>query len=116
MIGIQAPLVLGCALWTLAAGAGTASIWYVGPQGTPSGQGTRESPWDIESALLGKHPVKAGDTVYLLGGTYRRRPQEQFDVTLVGEANKPIHVRAAPHERATIDGGLNVKAPTAHVW
>src|SRR5438105_3705454 len=85
--------------WTLLAGTSRtaqAATWYVGPHGAPAGQGTKESPWDIESALLGKHPVQPGDTVYLLAGTYRRRPREQFEVTLAGAEGRPVHVRPAP--------------------
>jgi hypothetical protein len=99
-----------------AATAAVAADWYVSPRGTPQGKGTRESPWDIESALLGKRSVKAGDTLYLLGGTYRRRPDEKFAVRLVGAEGKPIHVRPAPGERATIDGGLSIQNPSAHFW
>ena len=54
--------------------AAPASEWYVGPKGTPGGSGTPASPWDVESALLGKRGVRPWDTIYLLGGTYRRRP------------------------------------------
>lgn len=90
--------------------------WYVGPDGKPGNPGTKEEPWDIESTLDGKQKVAPGDTLYLLAGTYRRRPKEQFDVRLVGTGEKPVHVRPAPGARATIDGGLAVQAPSAHVW
>ena len=106
----------------LAAVAATASAdeWYVGPAGSPDAKGTPDAPWDIESTLLGARPVKPGDTVYLLPGTYRRRPKEQFEVKLVGAEGKTIHVRPAPGmppgQRATIDGGLIVFDPSAHLW
>src|SRR5262249_21049126 len=29
---------------------------------------------------------------------------------------KPVHLRPAPGERATIDGGLLVQEPSAHLW
>jgi hypothetical protein len=109
------------AVWALVLAAATAcpalaATWYVGPAGSVEGQGTKASPWDLESALLGRRVVQPGDTIALLGGTYRRRPQEQFEVRLVGAEGKPIHVRAAPGERATIDGGLVMHEPSAHVW
>lgn len=100
----------------LLAEPGGAMSWYVSPQGTPTGGGTKESPWDIESALLGAHPIQPGDTIYLLGGTYRRRPQEQFEVKLVGAEGKPIHIRPAANEHVIIDGGLLVQEPSAYVW
>ncbi len=104
------------ALLALAAPVARAADWYVGPAGSPKGKGTREAPWDVVSALGGKQPVKPGDTLYLLAGTYRRRPQELFEVRLVGAEGKPIQVRPAPGARATIDGGLSVQPPSAHVW
>lgn len=96
--------------------AGYAADWYVGPNGNAGNRGTRESPWDIGSALDGRKEVQPGDTVYLLEGTYRRRPKELFDVRLKGAADKPIHVRPAPGQRARIDGGLAIQSPSSHVW
>ncbi len=93
-----------------------AAEWYLGPEGKATNAGTKEAPWDIASALDGKQKVAAGDTLYLLAGTYKRRPKEQFDVRLVGTEEKPIHVRPAAGAQATIDGGLAVQAPSAHVW
>jgi hypothetical protein len=100
----------------LIAATGVAADWYVAPDGTPEGKGTRQAPWDIASALAGRQSVQPGDTVHLLGGTYRRRPQEQFEVKLVGTAQAPVHVRPAAGQRATIDGGLAVQPPSAYVW
>jgi hypothetical protein len=90
--------------------------WYVGPAGETGNPGTAESPWDIASTLGGGQKVAPGDTVYLLEGTYRRRPNEQFDVRLAGTAERPIHVRPAPGHRVRIDGGLAVHKPSSHVW
>ncbi len=113
MIGCWVVTILVTMLITIPA---FASDWYVGAQGKPTGQGTEESPWDIESALLDNHDVQPGDTIYLLGGTYRRRPEEQYEIKLVGAEEKPIHIRSAPGQRTTIDGGLIVQEPSAHVW
>lgn len=93
-----------------------AGEWYVGPVGETGNPGTAEAPWDIASALGGGQKVAPGDTIYLLEGTYRRRPNEVFDVRLVGTAERPIHVRPAPGHRVRIDGGLAVHKPSAHVW
>ena len=60
------------------------SQWYVAPGGKPTNKGTEGSPWDIALTLDGKQKVTAGDTVYLLPGIYKRRPEELFDVRLVG--------------------------------
>src|SRR5262249_36306909 len=95
------------------AGAGE---WYISPKGDPKAVGTREAPWDIESALLGKKAIKPGDTLFLLEGTYKRRPEEQFVVKLVGTEEKLVHVRPAPRQRVIIDAGLFVPDPSAHGW
>lgn len=108
---ITAILVLASLAGSLRAGE-----WYVAPNGAADGSGTRQSPWDVESALLGRAEVKPGDTIYLRAGTYRRRPKEQFEVKLAGAEGKPIHVKPAPGERVTIDGGLLVLDPSQHLW
>lgn len=89
---------------------------YVSPEGSPGGAGTREAPWDIASTLAGGRDVRPGDRVVLLEGTYRRRPEAEFAVKLVGEADRPIHVLPDRGARATVDGGLSIEEPSAHVW
>jgi hypothetical protein len=90
--------------------------WYVGPDGKAANPGTKDTPWDIASALDGRQQVAAGDTIYLLEGTYRRRPTELFEVRLVGTAENPVHVRALGGERVRIDGGLSIQSPSENVW
>jgi len=99
-----------------AAQISAAAEWYAGPDGKAANPGTKEAPWDIASALDGRNQIAAGDTIYLLEGTYKRRPAELFEVRLAGTAEKPIHVRALPGERAKIDGGLSILSPSANVW
>jgi len=100
----------------LAVQISSAAQWYVGPDGKTTNPGTKESPWDITSALDGKQKAASGDTIYLLEGTYKRRPKELFEVRLVGGAENPINVQPLPGKRARIDGGLSVQSPSAHVW
>lgn len=64
----------------------------------------------------GGQQIAAGDTIFLLEGTYKRRPAELFEVRLVGTAENPIHVRTLPGERAKINGGLSIQSPSANVW
>src|SRR5688500_4396597 len=113
-ISPRLPLLLTLVL--LCATEAPAETRYVAPNGTPGGDGSRTAPWDIESTLAGQRGVKPGDTVHLLAGTYRRRPKEQFEVKLAGAENQPLRVRAAPGERATIDGGLLVLEGSTHLW
>ncbi|MHC4316803.1 MAG: hypothetical protein ACYSW3_30550 [Planctomycetota bacterium] len=111
-------------LLLLAASRCAAGQWYIGPDGKAENAGTREaenagtreSPLDIASALDGKQKVAAGDTIYLLEGTYKRRPKELFEIRLTGTEDKPIHVRPLPGKRVRIDGGLSMQSPSAHVW
>jgi len=108
------PAVLVCVLLLCLTTRG--ADWYVGPDGNPASPGTKDSPWDIASALNGRKGVRPGDTIYLMEGTYRRRPNELFEVRLAGSSEKPICVRpvAGPHVR--IDGGLAVQSSSANVW
>jgi hypothetical protein len=92
------------------------ATWYVSPQGKPDNAGTADAPWDLASTLAGRQNVQAGDTVYLLEGTYRRRPNELFEVRLRGAAEDPIQIRPMTGQRVTIDGGLSIVRPAAHVW
>ncbi|HUS73062.1 MAG TPA: right-handed parallel beta-helix repeat-containing protein [Sedimentisphaerales bacterium] len=101
---------------SLTAEIGLAAQWYAGPDGESTNPGTQDAPWDIASALDGSQKVDAGDTIYLLKGTYKRRPKELFDIRLVGAAEKPIHIRPLPGKRVRIDGGLSMQSPSAHVW
>ena len=109
-------LVLFTCLLATASQISFADQWYIAPDGKSTNSGTQVSPWDIASALSGKQKIAAGDTIYLLEGTYRRRPKELFEIRLVGTEKAPIHIRSLPRRRVRIDGGLSVQNPSAHVW
>jgi hypothetical protein len=114
--GVLATLAVSGAL--LAGPAGAAER-FVAPGGSADGSGTKESPWDIASALAGRQKVAPGDTVWLRGGTYRARQGvggNGFVVALAGRAGAPVVVAGYPGERATIDGGLSVQPPATHLW
>ena len=89
---------------------------FVAPTGLRENTGARDAPWDIASALDGTQKLAAGDTLWLLAGTYHRRPQEQFIVKLIGTVEQPIQVRGEIGQRVTIDGGLKVEDPSVGVW
>jgi hypothetical protein len=97
-----------------------AAEWYAAPGGKPDGQGTKDAPWDPESALSGRQKVEPGDTLWLLAGTYkhpdRKLGSAGFVVRLAGQKDRPIVVRALPGERVTIDGGLSVQEPATWLW
>ncbi|NIP27960.1 MAG: hypothetical protein GWN67_25940 [Phycisphaerae bacterium] len=100
----------------LATEISSASLLYVSPDGKATNPGTQDKPWDIASALDGKQKIAAGDTIYLLEGTYKRRPKELFEIRLTGTKDKPIHIRPLHGKRVKIDGGLSMQSPSAHVW
>src|SRR4051794_19137990 len=47
--------------------------WYAAPNGSATGQGTINSPWDLATAVKGgpnSASVQPGDTIWVRGGTY----------------------------------------------
>ncbi len=104
----------------LTCGPAVPAEWYVATDGRAEGEGTKDSPWDPESTLVGRQKVEPGDTVWIRGGTYkhpdRKLGSPGYVVRLAGEEEKPIHVRAVPGQRVTIDGGLTVQAPSTYLW
>ncbi len=94
----------------------TGSIWYVSPHGKTDNPGTSAAPWDLASALNGEQRVRPGDTIYLLEGVYRRRPNELFEVRLKGAADAPICIEPAAYQKARIDGGLSIRSPSSYVY
>jgi hypothetical protein len=76
-----------------------AAEYYVAPNATADGSGTRGSPWTLATALAHPPGVRPGDTIWLRGGTYHGG----FKSTLAGTAELPIVVRTFPGERVTID-------------
>ena len=100
----------------VAAGAprtGLVTAHFASPGGSPRGDGSRARPWDLATALAGGHAsVEPGDTIWLLGGTYRG----SFEATLQGTSAAPVVVRQSPGNRATIDGTLRVNGAHAVYW
>lgn len=90
--------------------------FYVSPQGGPQGDGSRQNPWDLQTALDKARVVKPGDTVWLAGGTYGTGYSTKFKIRLAGAEGKPVTVRALPGERVTIDGTIEVLKPWTTVW
>ena len=104
----------------LAAGSTAAAEYYVAVDGKADSAVTRTAPWNLASVLSGAQQVAPGDTIWIRDGTYRhsdRQPgRNGYTVKLVGAEGKPIHVRAVPGERVTVDGGLRVDNPTKFLW
>ena len=77
-----------------------ASEWYVAANGSATGDGSRERPWDLATALAHPPAVKPGDTIWLRGGNYKLA---ECVTRLTGSPEKHIVVRQFPDERAIID-------------
>jgi len=103
-------------LLLLAVQVSSATQWYVSPDGKSTNPGTQDRPWDITTTLNGTQKVTAGDTIYLLEGTYKHRPNELFEIRLIGTLQKPINIRPLPGKCVRIDGGLSMQSPSANVW
>lgn len=83
---------------------GTGTAHYAAPDGKATGDGSKERPWDLATALNTKD-IKPGDTLWLRGGIYDKDSEGKKGVihcTLRGEEDKPIMVAQCPGERATV--------------
>ncbi len=78
---------------------------YAAPGGWSGGDGSKERPYDLKTALSATNPIRPGGTVWLRGGTYRVSATTSV---LTGEDNAPITVRSMPGEQAVIDGAQAV--------
>jgi len=77
-----------------------ASSFHVTLDGSPNGDGSEFSPWDLRTALSHPSAVLQGDTIWLHEGVYKGH----FKSTLTGAAGANIVVRQFPGEKAIIDG------------
>lgn len=89
------------AFWgALAVGIASGREWYVAPNGTAGGDGSRERPWSLEEAIR-PHPMIAPmDTIWVRKGIYNGA----FVSRLKGAPGKPVVLRAYPGERVVLDG------------
>ena len=98
-----------CTIAVTAASADAAE-WYVTANGSDSGAGTQASPLSLTKALSSSSPARAGDTIWLRGGTYN----SSYTSNLNGTASAPIVVRAYQGERVVLDAN-NCRGPAADV-
>lgn len=76
-----------------------AKQFHISPSGTALGNGTINSPWDIQTAFNHPNQVVAGDTLWLHDGVY----SGNFTSNLNGAQNNFIYVLQYPNERAKIE-------------
>jgi hypothetical protein len=83
-----------------------AGALYVAPNGSDSNPGTIDRPF--ATPQKGMTAVKAGGTVYLRGGVYRR----DFSVTpSAGTASSRITIASYPGEQAVLQGLVAISSP-----
>jgi parallel beta-helix repeat protein len=90
-----------------------AATYYVSPDGTPTGDGSREKPWPVDSAL-----AKGGGNTYIfLPGIYRGPMTLQQ--AQAGSANQPTVLRSEVKWKARIFGApyhvINIQENTPYV-
>ena len=87
--------------------------YYASPSGSSSGDGSLARPWDLGTALAGAGGrVLAGDTVWMLGGTYTGN----FRTGIAGAPGRLIVYRQYPGQRARIDGTLRADGTDVAFW
>jgi hypothetical protein len=97
--------------------------FYVATNGSSSNDGSLSRPWDLRSAMINTSAIRAGDTVWIRGGTYGGGTDD-LQVKLIGTESAPVVVRAYPGERVIMhhplivgccNGTVNASAG-AHIW
>jgi hypothetical protein len=101
--------------------AGSGAQHYVATNGSPSGNGTITSPWDLQTALNQPAGVNPGDVIWIMGGTYQPPSGGAFNSYLNGTSTSPIIVRNYNSQRATINAqggqmGLYVNGSYSWFW
>ncbi len=93
----------------------TAQEFYVAPNGRPDGDGSKDRPWDLVTALAQPSMVKPGDTIWLRGGRYvvpgGPWSGASFVSYLTGSPGASITVRQYPGERAILDSVSSAGSP-----
>lgn len=92
---------------------------YVSPAGTPEGDGSVETPIDIFTAVSAQSPARPGDTIWLKGGVYEGRIDDNrripIDIRVSGEEDNPVVIRPAPGESVHIDGTIGIYSSYTHI-
>jgi uncharacterized protein YuzB (UPF0349 family) len=86
------------------------NVYYVSNSGNDSNNGNITNPWKTLVYASGK--LKAGDTLYIRGGTYKEVTSWSTDGTQL----KPITIMNYPGESVVIDGYDTIPANTGGTW
>lgn len=100
---------------SLHAGAALCAEFHISPAGSPGGDGSEGSPWDLATALNHPAAVQPGDTLWLHGGDYVGVDMNTFSSSLTGAPGNPIILRQYPGEHAVVSPTLTIGSG-ACVW
>lgn len=90
--------------------------FYIATNGSASGNGSIDRPWDLATALSQPATVQPGATLWLRGGRYGNGGGTIFNSHLTGTKNTPVTIRQFPGERATVDGGIMAYGEYTVFW
>ena len=98
---------------------------FASPTGSPNGDGTKANPFDLATAISKDSIVQAGETLWLMEGTYTGT----FTSFLRGQEGNPIEVRPYPGKRVILkspalakgqgdssSGTLDIQAPWTNYY
>jgi hypothetical protein len=103
-------LAVAVTIALMAAGSPRASDiaeFYAAPDGRADADGSRDHPWDLQTALTGSDAVTPGATIWVRGGTY----VGGFVSRVAGREGAWTTVRAYPGERAILDSRVYDAVP-----
>jgi hypothetical protein len=90
---------------------------YVSPSGKADGDGSRQNPLDIVTALAKTSPAQAGDTIYLMGGTYNGKmdgiKRLPFVCEVSGVAGRTVRIMPVPGQAAHLNGVIALNSSHA---
>ena len=106
------------------------TTWYVSPTGSVSGDGSIDSPYDIDTMIGASSPAAGGDTIYLLGGRYTPLSagviagasitngkaiagKGVYTLRINGASGNNITLRNYPGEAVRINGAIHLVAGQA---
>jgi len=87
--------------------------YFASPDGKEDATGTRDDPFDLQTALNRKEETKPGDVLWLLGGVYEA-PEHQYKVP-IREKKKPAK-KASPKMDPGPDANLELDADLADAF
>jgi hypothetical protein len=90
---------------------------YVSPTGTANGNGGKNQPLDVFTALGAKSPAQPGDTIILLGGRYDGKmdgnKRVPFELAVSGADGNPIRIRPMAGQAAHLNGTVTLTSSYA---